>query len=126
MIHIVDVETGLDSIPAFVPPSDAAMVDDTPTWAPDSKRLLFIRYVGGADNHLVVASATGGPRVQIGPAMPNNATGGEYQFSPDGSKVLAHYNSDGSTWLLDPTGTTPGTQLSSSISQAATWQRRAP
>ena len=126
VIHVINVDTGLDSIPALLPQPDAAMVDDAPTyWSPDSKRLLFIRYAG-ADNHLVVASASGGSRVQIGPAMPNDATGGDYQFSPDGSKVLAHYNSDGSTWLLDPTGTTPGRQLSSSISQAATWQRLAP
>jgi hypothetical protein len=37
--------------------------------------------------------------------------------------VLASYGTDGSTWLLDPTGATPGTKLSSSIEQAASWQR---
>jgi len=126
VIHIINVETGLDSIPALIPPANATMVDAEPTWSPDGTQLLFIRYAIGADNHLMVASAAGGPRVQIGPAMPNDATGGDYRFSPDGSKVLAHYNSDGSTWLLDPTGTTPGTQLPSSIAQAATWQRMAP
>ena len=47
-------------------------------------------------------------------------------FSPDGSKVLAHYDADGSTWLLDPTGKTEGTQLLSPVIDAASWQRLAP
>jgi dipeptidyl aminopeptidase/acylaminoacyl peptidase len=126
VIHVVDVDTGLDSVPAFAPPSTAALVDDTPAWSPDGTRFLFIRYVVGADNHLVVASVTGGSRVEIGPALPNDATGGDYRFSPDGSRVLAHFNTDGSTWLLDPTGSTAGVRLSSTIATAASWQRLAP
>ena len=47
-------------------------------------------------------------------------------FSPDGSKVLVHYDADGSTWLLDPTGMTTGTQLPSSVLDATSWQRLAP
>lgn len=125
-IHVVDVDTEIDSVPALDPPSDTSLIDDKPTWSPDGTKLLFVRYTAGADNHLVVAPAAGGPRVQIGPAMPNCACPVSAEFSPDGTQVLAHYGADGSTWLLDPTGATAGTQLSSTIADVATWQRTAP
>ena len=73
-----------------------------------------------------VAAATGGPRVQIGPTMAMCACQVWSNFSPDGSKVLVHYDADGSTWLLDPTGKTEGTQLLSPVTDAASWQRLAP
>ena len=125
-IHVVDVDTEIDSVPALDPPSDARLVDDKPTWSPDGTQLLFVRYAVGSNNHLVVAPAAGGARVQIGPAMPNCGCAVSAEFSPDGSKVLAHYSADGSTWLLDPTGATAGTQLSATIAETATWQRKAP
>ncbi|HVQ21973.1 MAG TPA: hypothetical protein VMT36_01755, partial [Candidatus Saccharimonadia bacterium] len=119
-------DTGVDSVPALDPPADAAMGDDYPRWSPDGTGLLFIRYHFGTDNHLTVAPVAGGAAVEIGPAMPNCACGYLAAFSPDGSEVLAHFDADGSTWLLDPTGATPGKQLSPAIDQAATWQRLAP
>ena len=126
VIHVVDVDNGLDTIPAFDPPSTASLVDDTPAWSPDGTRFLFIRYDVGADNHLVVASATGGPRVQIGPAMPNAAKTVSAQFSPDGSRVLAYYSADGSTWLLDPAGSGGDVRMESTITDVSSWQRLAP
>lgn len=125
-VHVVDVETGVDTVPALDPPSDAALIDDKPTWSPDGTRLLFVRYARGWNNHLVVAPVAGGPRVQIGPAMPNCGCPVSAEFSPDGTRVLAHYGADGSTWLLDPTGASAGTKLSSTIADAASWQRTAP
>ncbi len=124
-IHIVDVDTGADSIPALDPPSDASLVDGEPTWSPDGTKLLFVQYTAGVNNHLAVAPVAGGPRVQIGPAMPNCGCPVSAVFSPDGTKVLAHYGADGSTWLLDPTGATPGSQLSPTIAETASWQRTA-
>jgi Tol biopolymer transport system component len=126
VIHIIAVDSGLDSTPAFDPPSDAKLIDGEPTWSPDGTRLLFVRYAAGSVNHLVVASAKGGRRFEIGPSMPNCSCPVSAEFSPDGSKVLVHYDADASTWLLDPTGSTPGTKLSSAIEQAASWQRLAP
>lgn len=124
-IHVVDVDTGVDSVPVFDQPSDAG-TDDYPQWSPDGTRFLFIRYQNGTVNHLMVAPSAGGPRVEIGPAMPNCGCSYLAAFSPDGTKVLAHFDADGSTWMLDPTGATAGTKLSSTIADAATWQRTAP
>ena len=80
----------------------------------------------GANNHLVVAPSEGGPRVQIGPAMPNCGCSYSAAFSPDGTKVLAYFAADGSTWQLDPTGATADVKLPTTIADAATWQRLAP
>ena len=126
MIHIVDVETGVDTIPAFDPPADGSYIDDKPVWSPDGTRLLFVRYHGGTDNHLAVAPVAGGPRIEIGPPMPNCGCPEPAEFSPDGTRVLAHFDEDGTTWLLDPTGATPGVQLPSTIADMASWQRTAP
>jgi Tol biopolymer transport system component len=126
VIHVVDVDTGLDSIPALDPPSTATLVDDTPSWSPDGSRFLFIRYVVGGANNLMVAPSAGGQRIEVGPPMPNVSKRVFAEFSPDGSKVLASYDADGSTWLLDPTGATTGMKLSSNIAKTASWQRLAP
>ena len=112
VIHVVDVDTGVDLVPAVDPPADAGLIDDYAQWSPDGTRLLFIRYRFRRPNHLAVASVAGGRAVEIGPAMPNCGCGYLAAFSPDGIAVLAHFDADGSTWLLDPTGATPGKQLS--------------
>jgi len=125
IIHIVGVDTGVDSVPAFDPPASAGLADDKATWSPDGTRLVFVTYQG-ALSQLSVASAAGGSRVPIGPTMRACACQVWADFSPDGSKVLAHYDADGSTWLLDPTGTTEGTQLPSPVTDALSWQRLAP
>jgi Tol biopolymer transport system component len=129
-IHVVAIDAsgdaGVDTVPVFDPPSSADLIDDVPTWSPDGTQLLFIRYHAGSENHLSVAPAAGGQVIEIGPAMPNIAQPVLAQFSPDGTRVLVHYDADGSTWLLDPTGATPGVELPSSVAEAATWQRLAP
>ena len=125
ILHIVDVDTGIDSVPAFDPPARAGLADDKATWSPDGTRLVFLTYTGGT-SQLSVAPANGGPRVQIGPTMAMCECQVWANFSPDGSKVLVHYDADGSTWLLDPTGSTTGTQLTSLVADAASWQRKAP
>jgi Tol biopolymer transport system component len=125
-IHVVDVDTGVDTIPPFDRGSTTGLIDDAPAWSPDGTRILFVRYHGNTTYHLTVASAAGGSVVEIGPAMPSNTGRAFAQFSPDGTKVMAHYAADGSTWILDATGSTAGIQLSSTIAESATWQRLAP
>jgi dipeptidyl aminopeptidase/acylaminoacyl peptidase len=122
-IHVVDVATGVETIPAFAPATTSA--DDNPSWSPDGTRLLFQRYRSGT-YRMAVAPAAGGAVVEIGPVRAMN--GGERvgaQFSPDGLHVMAHYDGDKSTWLMDVTGANDGTKLSSGIAETATWQRLA-
>jgi Tol biopolymer transport system component len=126
VIHVIEVDSGLDSVPAFDPPSDAGLIDDVPVWSPDGTRLVFVRYTTGSNYHLMVASAIGGPVVQIGPSMPNNTGAASAEFSPDGTRVLAYYTADGSTWLLDPTGSADDVRIESTISDRSSWQRLAP
>lgn len=124
-IHVVDVDTGVDTIPAFDRGS-TGLIDDAPAWSPDGARILFVRYHGNAAYQLAVASAAGGSVVEIGPAMPSNTGRAFAQFSPDGTQVMARYHADGSTWMLDPSGRTADVQLPATIVDPATWQRLAP
>jgi len=124
-VHVADVSTGADTTPAFLPAPGGAVIDDAPVWSPDGSRLLFVRYTGGGF-HLAVAAAAGGPVVEIGPVVPSTATRVYAQFSPDGMSVLAYYAIDSSTWLLDPTGSTPARRLPKTMVEPAAWQRLAP
>jgi hypothetical protein len=58
--------------------------------------------------------------------MPSNATRSLAQFSPDGTAVMAYFQADQSTWMLDPTGAAPDVQLPATIADQASWQRLAP
>ena len=124
-VHVADVATGRDTIPAFDPPSDGDVIDEVNGWSPDGSQLMFDRFRGGPGPfHLAVAPSSGGPVVEIGPGRATTVT--DYaQFSPDGTSVLAYYGIDKSTWLLDPTGTTPDRKLSATIAERATWERLA-
>lgn len=124
-VHVADVATGRDTIPAFVPPSGGGVIDEVSGWSPDGSRLMFGRFHGSSTIHLAVVPSNGGPVVEIGPGRATTVT--DYaQFSPDGTSVLAYYGIDKSTWLLDPTGSTPDRQFSSTIAERSSWQRLAP
>ena len=113
-VHVVDVATGRDTIPAFDPPSGGGVIDEASGWSPDGSRLMFVTASRQPTVHLVVAPADGGGRVvEIGPAHGRRTDVRIYapRSSPDGTSVLVYYGVDRSTWLLDPTGR-PGPQLS--------------
>jgi Tol biopolymer transport system component len=119
-IHVADVETGVDRRVAF----DGAVADVRPHWSPDGTKLVFER--SGVDGfQLMIGSATGGPVTAIGPTRPNKTGGAEVQFSPDGTRILAFYNADGTSWVLDPSGG-PGTKLDYAAVTPPTWQGLAP
>lgn len=69
-------------------------------WSADGTRILFLRW-SGTDYHVAIAPAAGGHVVELGPAMPQGNGAAEMEFSPDGSKVIARYAPDDSTWILD-------------------------
>jgi dipeptidyl aminopeptidase/acylaminoacyl peptidase len=119
-IHVVDVQTGLDHRVAF----DGAVADVRPQWSPDGTKLVFERTLGEGFQ-LMVGSVNGGPVIAIGPTRPDKSGGAEVRFSPDGTKILAFYNADRTTWVLDPTGG-PGTKLAYDAVTPPSWQRAAP
>lgn len=121
VVHIVDVDTGVVQTPVF---DGVTSADEGPTWSPDSRRLLFQRYVG-TTYHLAVAPAAGGHVTEIGPVMPYLSGGADAGFSPDGTKVLATYRVDSTTWILDAAGASQTIQAPPSI-DGISWQRLAP
>ncbi len=80
-----------------------------PHWSPDGTKLVFERSSGDTFQ-LMIGSVTGGPVTGIGPTRPDKTGGADVQFSPDGTRLMAYYNADRTSWLLDPGGG-PGTQL---------------
>jgi len=93
------------------------------SWSADGAKIVYHRWTGETF-HLAVAPSGGGHAVNIGPAMPQRGGAARAAFSPDGSKVIARYDGDGSTWILDPAGG-PGVLLPPSA-YLASWQRLAP
>jgi Tol biopolymer transport system component len=120
VLHVVDVDTGIDSIPQF-DGERTGTADESPMWAPDSARLVFDRYWGGY-YHVAVAPIAGGHVTEIGPAYIQSSHGDDKQFSPDGKDVIVTYQEDGATWLLDATGGAQK-QLPASLMNGASWQR---
>ena len=115
-IHVVDVETGADRRIAF----DGAVADVRPQWSPDGTKLVFERSM--ADGfQLMVGSVSGGPVTAIGPTRPADTGGADVRFSPDGSRILAFYHADKTSWVLDPAGGL-GTKLDYAAVSPSTWQ----
>lgn len=125
-IHLLDIDTGIDRALMF--DGSAGTNELHPQFSPDGKSLLFERYVtdppeGGY--RLVIAPVDGGPATPIGPTHRTGTDGAATEFSPDGTQVLATYNDDGSTWLLDVDGSGEQ-QLTVSSGGGTSWQRLAP
>ena len=131
-IHIVDIDDGVDQALMF---DGSEGTNEFPyQFSPDGSRLLVERHGGDASfevngeqgYRLVIVPANGGgPVMPIGPAMPSSTGGAVAEFSPDGTQVLAYYNHDRSTWLLQADGS-GGEEVDWDPEGAFTWQRLAP
>jgi hypothetical protein len=93
--------------------------------SPDGIKLLVKRYTPGAGTYqLAIIGADGeGEPIAIGPVQaPDTQT--DWQFSPDGTQVLARFETDG-LWLFDADGSGEQ-QLDWPAAAGLTWQRLAP
>ena len=132
VIHVLDVEAGDDLV---IPRADAEANELQPIFSPDGNTLLIERHGtdaayevgdGGLGYRLVVAPADGtGSMLPIGPAHHSGTDGASVEFSPDGTQVLATYNEDDTTWILDVDGLGQE-QLPWTGRNGTTWQRLAP
>jgi dipeptidyl aminopeptidase/acylaminoacyl peptidase len=118
-LFAVAVDTGETRQLAFEPDTFS---DYFAEWSPDGTRLVFNRGRAQETYHVAIASAVGGRVVDIGPQLPWDAAS-IAAFSPDGSKVIARYNS-GETWIFDVAGG-PGEQLEHTSGDPLSWQRLA-
>lgn len=123
--HVVDIETGIDHGVDFGP--GEAYNDLSPVFSPDGSKLMLERYTVAGYRLTIVPIDGRGPVVAMGEARPAFSGGAAAVFSPDGSKVLATYRNDKTTWLLD-TATGAATRLDLQIASDSigTWQRIAP
>ncbi len=124
-IHVVDIDSGVASGVDFAP--DFEFNDLSPVFSPDGK--TFIVHRSAIDGYRLTALSVDGQAraVPMGLAHPDMTDGAAVLFSPDGTKVLATYRNDATTWLLDVV-TGGGDQMTWSVPMAtsATWQRLAP
>ena len=123
--HIVDIDSGVDSGALFDP--GVPYTDLSPSFSPDGTKLLVERYLTDGYRLTVVPVDGRGPAVAMGAVHPEMTNGAKAIFSPDGTKVLATYQDDGSTWVLD-TVTAEARQMTwpTQLGTSATWQRLAP
>lgn len=123
-IHVVDIDTGVERPNTFDP--GVPYNDLLPQFSPDGEALLIERHDANGYKPTILP-LDGGPALMMGAYHPSSTGGAGVVFAPDGTKVIATYRDDGTTWLLDTT-TGEGERLDLPIpsDQTATWQRLAP
>ena len=120
--HIVNADgTGDRLIEA---PPDRS--DVWPVWSPDGRFIHFERVAGDylgpdAEVWLAIARADGTGLVEIGEV--SEPSGIEAIWSPDGTRLLAHYATGGGTFEIDPVEGTAQV-LAWTTSGDLSWQRR--
>jgi Tol biopolymer transport system component len=124
-LHTIDIDTGAD-----LPLTQAldGYEWENAQFSPDGTQVLAERYVATdtGQYHLALIPVGGnGPVIETGPAHDTRTNGAQMQFSPDGKSILAMYQQDGSSWLLDAAGG-PGRRLEWSYAGGPAWQRLAP
>ena len=118
-LKVITLATGDQRTIAFEGSPD----DRAPRWSPDGNELLFERHSGGT-YRLAIGPVEGGPVRSIGPTHPETNGGAVARFSPDGTRVLAFYASDRSSWSLAAADGSGGQLPADVIS--STWQGLAP
>jgi dipeptidyl aminopeptidase/acylaminoacyl peptidase len=123
--HVIDIDSGVESDVDFAP--DFAFTDLSPVFSPDATKIVVER--SDTDGYrLTILPVDGqGQAIPLGVHHPDMTNGARVTFSPDGTKVLATYQDDGTTWLLDvTTGNAVEKDWPIVAQNFATWQRLAP
>ena len=121
-LNIVDVDTGQDR-PIDVPNVPIGTWLEVPLVSPDGSQLLLAS--GNACcRRMTVVPTAGGDALDIGPRVMGGSGAIAYTvWSPDGTSVIAYYPELQETWLLDPSGKTPGRKLDLHLTEVPAWQR---
>jgi Tol biopolymer transport system component len=123
--QILDIDLGTEAGVDFAPDFD--FTDLNPIFSPDGKSFVVERYAVDGYRLTLLSIDGQSPPVSMGAAHPEGTDGANVVFSPDGTKILATYRDDRTTWLFD-VGTGEGEQMDWTVpaSTSATWQRLAP
>lgn len=106
-IHILDLQTGLDSI--LPDPDGFTNQRGSAYFSPDGLHVGYLRgYAANGTFQFVVAPSDGsGTGTPIGPRLGEPSGDVNWTFTPDGTAVVVDYGADGSVWLL-PIDGSPG------------------
>lgn len=121
LIHVLDIDSGEDR-ELLRDPDIGRFAAEV---SPDGSRILIERYDASDTYRVAIMPIDGGQETLLGEPHPKQTDGAAVAWSPDGTRVLATYRDDGSTWLLAADGsnaepvTWPATEMTS-------WRRLAP
>jgi hypothetical protein len=123
-IHILDLQTGLDT----TLPSPAGITDQSGSayFSPDGRLVGYLRSHPDKTFQFVVAPVDGsGTGTPVGPRLAEPGGDVNWAFTPDGSAVVVDYGNDGTVHLL-PIDGSPGSLLGRGDLSFADVQRLAP
>jgi hypothetical protein len=125
-IHVLDMATGTDRV---LPGPTQTTAQTSPKFSPDGAAVVYLRFPVDGTLQLVVAPADGsGTGIALGPPGPLGPDGptiNNYDFTPDGTAVIANYDAEKLVRALPVDGSQPSV-LSRGAAAFATYQRLAP
>lgn len=125
-VRLLDLRTGRDRV--LWEPADA-VGSGGPVFSPDGRSILYLRWYADSSTQLVLAPLDGSETdIALGPHGPLGADGptiNGYFFTPDGTAVIADYDSEKVERLL-PVDGSPASVLIRGDLAFAVYQRLAP
>ncbi len=127
-IHLLNLDTGADT--PLTPDLGDKTVWENARFSPDGSKVMADRLPieGTTEDLLSLLAVDGsGSYEDLGQSLHDGANGGVTgMFSPDGTRVLANYADDHTTWLYSASGGPGRKQTWAGTGGDLTWQRLAP